>query len=367
MKKITLITILALIVLMSFQTKSYSQYGVKMSIENLVQTAANQVRMDIYITTTGTSGFTHYGSQFWITYTAGFMNAGTGTGTIVSSSITPAPASITWVSASNAFRVNSGAPGAGTVLTTTGDSVLAVRFTLQTSVASFAAMQPGFVLSNTATQSYVYRGVGTKVSPQSVASYLPNTPLPVELASFTSSSNGRDVNLKWQTTKEINNSGFDVERKATTGSWTTIGYVKGSGTTNNTVTYNYSDKKLNAGKYTYRLKQIDYNGNFEYYTLNSDVNVGVPVKFDLSQNYPNPFNPVTKIDYQLPNDSKVMMKLYDEVGREVMTLLNEKQTAGYYTITLNASSLSSGVYFYRLNASGDGKDFVITKKLMVVK
>lgn len=187
--------------------------------------------------------------------------------------------------------------------------------------------------------------------------------MPVTLASLTSNVSGRNIVLNWSTSSEINNAGFDVERKSATGDWQKTGYVKGNGTTNENKTYSYKDMNLQTGKYYYRLKQIDYNGNFEYHNLTDMIEVGVPDKFALSQNYPNPFNPVTKINFDLPKDSKVDMRIYDMLGREVALLLNEVKTAGYYTINFNASRLSSGIYFYRLSTG----DFTSVKKLVVIK
>ncbi len=197
-----------------------------------------------------------------------------------------------------------------------------------------------------------------------------NAPLPVELASFTSLVNGRDITLKWSTDKEFNNAGFDIERKASgTNQWSKVGYVQGKGVSNTRTNYTYDDKKLNSGKYNYRLKQIDNNGNYAYYQLSSEVNIELPKKYDLSQNYPNPFNPVTKIDYDLPFNSRVSIILYDMTGREVKTLVNETAGAGYYTLNFNASSISSGTYFYRLIAKSTVKDgqIIMTKKMVLVK
>jgi hypothetical protein len=112
----------------------------------------------------------------------------------------------------------------------------------------------------------------------------------------------------------------------------------------------------------YRLKQIDFDGQFEYSNV-IEVDAGLPKVFALEQNYPNPFNPTTVISYQLPVASEVSLKVYDVLGKEVMTLVNGRQAAGAYNYTLNASNLSSGVYFYRLRAG----NFVSTKKMMLVK
>lgn len=197
-----------------------------------------------------------------------------------------------------------------------------------------------------------------------------DAPLPVVLSSLTSSINERNVKLNWSTSKEINNSGFDVERAdavAKNLEYVKVGFVGGAGNTNNPVDYSFTDSKLNTGNYKYRLKQIDYNGNFTYYELNGNVEIGVPGKFNLSQNYPNPFNPVTKIDFDLPLNSKVNLVIYDVSGREVKTLVNDERAPGYYTLVFNASSLSSGVYFYRIIAKSSEKDFVAFKKMVLIK
>lgn len=194
--------------------------------------------------------------------------------------------------------------------------------------------------------------------------------LPVELSSFIASSNRNSVELKWITATEINNSGFDIERKPVSGNvWSKIGNVQGSGNSTSPKNYVFNDNNLQTGKYNYRLKQIDYNGNFEYFNLSSEVNVGVPASFDLSQNYPNPFNPMTKINFDLAADSKVSLKVYDMLGREVYSVFNnELKTAGYYTAQLNFGSLASGTYFYRIIAIGlNGQEFITTKKMQLVK
>ncbi len=189
-------------------------------------------------------------------------------------------------------------------------------------------------------------------------------PLPVELASFTSSVNVNKVTLNWSTVTELNNSGFDIERASSgTGSYTKVGNVAGRGNSNTTVNYTFNENNVASGRYNYRLKQIDFNGNFKYYNLSSEVIVGIPAKYDLSQNYPNPFNPTTKINYTLPADGKVSIKLFDMAGKEVANIVNTVQTAGYYSVDFNASNLSSGTYFYTITAN----NFVATKKMMLVK
>lgn len=187
-------------------------------------------------------------------------------------------------------------------------------------------------------------------------------PLPVELKSFTSTVSGNNAILNWTTAKETNNSGFAVERYAE-GIWTEVGFVKGNGTTSLPVDYTYTDKNLNSGLYGYRLKQVDFNGNFEYLDLNGMVAIGSPDRFTLSQNYPNPFNPTTTIVYGIPNNGPVTLKVYDNLGREVRTLVNEPKTAGFYTLTFSAPDLSSGVYFYKLESG----NFVTVKRMILMK
>lgn len=189
-----------------------------------------------------------------------------------------------------------------------------------------------------------------------------NGVLPVELSSFTSTINNRDVTLNWTTQTEINNSGFEIER-AVNGVWTNAGFVAGNGNTTLSHSYSFTDRSLNIGTYSYRLKQIDYNGAFEYHNLTNEVIIGAPSTYSLSQNYPNPFNPSTVINYQLPKAGDVNITVYDLSGKEVKSLVNGKQEAGFYSVSLNASSLSSGVYFYTIRTN----DFTNTKSMLLVK
>jgi hypothetical protein len=200
----------------------------------------------------------------------------------------------------------------------------------------------------------------------SIVSSLADAPLPVMLASFTSVVTGQNIKLNWVTALEQNNSGFDIERKTLTGNFAKVGFLQGHGTVTIPTNYSFEDKNLQTGKYSYRLKQIDNNGNFEYHNLSGTVEIGIPAKFNLSQNYPNPFNPVTKINFDLPKDANVKITVFDISGREIRTLVKEFKTAGYYTVQFDASGISSGVYFYRLMTDGDIKS-VITKKLVLVK
>jgi hypothetical protein len=189
--------------------------------------------------------------------------------------------------------------------------------------------------------------------------------MPVELISFTSIVEKNTVKLRWVTQKEINNSGFSVERTESgkTENWNEIGFVKGKGTSENPITYDYIDRNLMQGKYKYRLKQTDYNGNFEYYNLADEVQVGIPAKYELAQNYPNPFNPSTSISFALPKDGFVNLKIYDLLGREIKTLVNEFKKANIYNIDFNASNFSSGIYYYKINVG----EYTDIKKMMYIK
>jgi len=191
-----------------------------------------------------------------------------------------------------------------------------------------------------------------------------NSAMPVELVSFVSSVHGKNIELKWKTSKEVNNKGFEIERKISGGAWQYAGFVVGAGNTNEMKEYSFEDKNLNTGTYSFRIKQIDFNGNYSYHNLNGTVEIGLPAKFSLSQNYPNPFNPSTKIDFALPVESSVSLKIFDITGKEVMNIINnESLKAGYYTAEINSGGLSTGVYFCRLIAG----NFSSVKKIILLK
>ncbi len=190
--------------------------------------------------------------------------------------------------------------------------------------------------------------------------------VPVEMTSFTASVDKNTVNLLWRTATESNNSGFMIERKSA-GEYEQIGFVPGSGTITEPASYTFKDSNLQPGTYSYRLKQIDFDGTFEYsYSVEADITA--PETFSLYQNYPNPFNPVTRITFSLASNANVTLKVFDALGQEVMTLLNEKLTEGIHTYDLNAAGLNSGVYFYKIDANGeDGSEFINIKKMVLLK
>lgn len=190
--------------------------------------------------------------------------------------------------------------------------------------------------------------------------------VPVELTSFTATANSGVVLLNWSTASETNNNGFEVQRGNGT-DLKTIGFVKGIGTTTKSHSYSFTDQDVNPGTYTYRLKQIDFNGSFSY-SQSINATVEAPRIYSLEQNYPNPFNPNTIINFNLATDSKVTLNVYNVLGQQVDELLNSNLAAGFHTINFNASNLNSGVYFYRLEANGiNGKSFVSIKKMILTK
>jgi len=207
---------------------------------------------------------------------------------------------------------------------------------------------------------------GYEVDPRYYNSdFLPPFSLPVELTSFTAVANLNSVVLNWNTASEINNHGFEIQRNAGTG-FVTVGFVSGHGTTTQVHSYSYTDLNVNPGHYTYRLKQMDFQGSS---SISAEVSVDIfPVSYSLEQNYPNPFNPSTMINFDLKVDSKVSLKVFDILGQQVAQLLNSALLAGGHQINFNASQLNSGVYFYRLDASGiDGTTFSAIKKMMLTK
>jgi PKD repeat protein len=191
--------------------------------------------------------------------------------------------------------------------------------------------------------------------------------VPVELTSFTASVINDKVNLNWETATEINNSGFEVERKVNQNNFEKISFITGFGTSTDKHSYSFSDKPVTEGKISYRLKQIDFNGDVSYSNI-VEVDYNLPKEFSLKQNYPNPFNPSTKISFSIAVDSKVTLAVYNLLGQQVALLVNKEMTAGKYDLNFGAENLTSGTYFYRIDATGkDGKSFTSTKKMIYIK
>lgn len=188
--------------------------------------------------------------------------------------------------------------------------------------------------------------------------------IPVEFTSFSANLNEKnEVILNWETKSELNNYGFEVERSVNDNSnFVKVGFVEGNGTTTESNNYLFTDKTAKSGKYIYRLKQVDFDGKAQY-SVSVEINVTLPNEFSLNQNYPNPFNPSTVISYQLPTTAKVTLKVYDILGNEVRTLVNQIQEEGQYQVSFDASELTTGIYFYSINAG----NFTQTKKMILLR
>ena len=191
--------------------------------------------------------------------------------------------------------------------------------------------------------------------------------LPVELTSFSAKSTEGLVELAWSTATEKNNLGFEVQRSKDGKNFAKIGFIGGQGNSVRTNSYRFTDKPSSEGKYYYRLKQIDYNGTSSYSNV-VNVSMVMPKTFSLEQNYPNPFNPTTNINFNLAVDSRVTLKIFNILGQEVTTLINGQLSSGFHTVSFNAVSFTSGVYFYQLSAQGiDGNNFKSVKKMILNK
>ena len=208
----------------------------------------------------------------------------------------------------------------------------------------------------------LFAGIGVGVSP--------TAPLPVELTSFTAKLIGSNVQLRWVTATEVRNYGFEIERSLTAtlsegegfNNWEKIGFVNGQGNSNSPKEYFFTDTPEGGTKFQYRLKQIDTDGKFVYSSIVS-IEIQPPSQYILNQNYPNRFNPSTVITYSIPISSKVLVKVYDMLGKLVTTLVNENQEAGKYEINFNAGELSNGIYYYKIQSG----NFAATKKMLLLK
>ena len=204
----------------------------------------------------------------------------------------------------------------------------------------------------------------TQFAAQSSGFYKLDAPwfVPVELNSFNASLVNNNIILDWTTASELNNQGFEIEQSFDNEKFNQIGFVPGFGTTTEPKSYSYTDQSVSNGKHYYRLKQIDFDGSVTYSEA-VEAEVSLPANFALEQNYPNPFNPSTAIKYSFPKISFVQIKVFDVLGNEIETLVNEEKPAGTYELNWNASNLPSGVYFYQLKAGS----FFETKKMILMK
>lgn len=203
-----------------------------------------------------------------------------------------------------------------------------------------------------------YDGVFVRPNPPTIGAIEFNNPLPVELTSFIARVSGGRVTLLWETATEVDNYGFEIERRKVSANddsmkvnnWHKVGFVEGHSTTNSPKYYSFEDGNIAPGRYFYRLKQIDNDGDFAYSAeVFADVN-STPSKYRLDQNFPNPFNPSTVITWAIPVDGDVKLSVFNLLGEEVAVLFKGVAKAGNYSSSFDASSLPSGVYVYRLSS-----------------
>lgn len=195
-----------------------------------------------------------------------------------------------------------------------------------------------------------------------------NEIVPVELVSFTVKLEDDRVILTWETATELNNAGFDIERKLDKGEWTKIGYVKGFGTSSIRRNYTFEDNEMSEqGKYYYRLKQQDFDGTYKYYR-SKPIDFRKEWKYELLQNYPNPFNPETSIRVSLPLTSFLTVRVYNLLGQEIQELFSGYLERGLHEFKFNAEQYISGIYLYKVEAKGeDGSAFTETRKMTLLK
>lgn len=200
--------------------------------------------------------------------------------------------------------------------------------------------------------------------------YDDTTYVPVELISFEARVQGNRIVLEWVTASEINNFGFEVQRSNNKNNWQKIGFESGHGTTTEPHHYSFTDEFLQSGKYQYRLKQIDFDGSFKYSKI-VEIVIGLPTEYSLSQNYPNPFNPITKIKFTIPSvtlrqaqsDILVTLKIYEVLGNEIATLVNEEKPAGIYEVEFDGTNFPSGIYFCQLRT----ESYIKVIKMLLLK
>ena len=186
--------------------------------------------------------------------------------------------------------------------------------------------------------------------------------IPVEMVSFDASVNGNLINLKWQTATELNNSGFEIQRKSENTNWTKIGFVNGSGTSSEIKNYSFTDSYSSEGTVYYRLRQIDFDGSSSYSKI-INVDLNSPSNFILNQNYPNPFNPSTTVSFNIPKATNVKLTIYNQIGQQVDELVNRNLEAGSYSYTWNAQDVVTGIYIYELRT----EKVVSVKKMVMMK
>lgn len=226
---------------------------------------------------------------------------------------------------------------------------------------------PGEIVKFITSSNGIWNGTENTINPNNGTNSGPvyDGPLPVDITFFSSAADNNNVVLSWQTAWELNSDRFEISRRIVgTENWVVAGSVKSAGNSNELRNYSFTDKNLTSGQFEYKLIPIDNDGNsVADNSFITSIEIGIPVTFAVSQNYPNPFNPVTKIDFQIPVDALVNVKIYDMAGREVANIVNEFKTAGYYSVQFDGSNLASGMYIYNISAG----NFSTSKRMMMIK
>lgn len=349
------------------QTPNY-----ELLLKNDIKTAPNEYEFDITIRPKApTNSFQLAALQCILTFN-------TEIGSSLSISIIPSSSQLASTQIPNSVNISGDLiqissrtpPGAGNG-TIVNNELRVARFKLTDNVG-FSTQGANLSWRNsldpyTKVNAYV-SGLNTSITSSSNhLNQLDNLPLPVELTNFSAVVIKNMVNLNWQTKTEMNNYGFEIERKASDAEigeadWEKIGFISGYGTSNTTKDYFFTDSKpYGSSKFYYRLKQINIGGNFKH---SDEVEVNLlPNEFVLFQNYPNPFNPVTNIKFALPQNTKITLSVFNILGEEVAALLSEEKQAGIYEVRFDGSKLSSGTYFFRLTAD----DYIQIKTMSLIK
>lgn len=341
--------------------------------------SANVFRFSVYLKNTSAAAVLLSGGQFHMNFDKTILNGGTATLLIDTTGLgTLGPKNPTVITTTTPGQFRTAAPTppgpTGAYTLAPGDSVLVARFRVRNTVP-FLAILPGLEWRTVLPNPFVKYGayintVNTEI--QSAATFfLEQRIIPIELTTFTASVIGRDIQLQWKTATELNSDRFEVERSLKgNAAWQVVGNVKAQGTSTSPKDYTFTDARVSAGKFMYRLKMIDNDGTFKY-SAAIEAEIALPKEFGISQNYPNPFNPTTKIEYQLPVDAKVTLELFSMSGEKIADLVNQDLAAGYYNVDLNSASyrLPSAVYIYRIQAKGKAaaESFVSTKKMVLIK
>jgi hypothetical protein len=293
-------------------------------------------------------------------YSTGSISGGTNTGGLVAYHCAPAVNCFWDVTTSGIGSDGSTSGSAG------GTGLNSTHMKNQSTYTDWDFATPIWKIDASKNNGYPYLKWSENVDPA----------MPVELTSFTAQINDNKIVLNWQTATEVNNYGFEIQKSLvishqSLGNWEKVGFVQGSGNSNSPKEYSFTDENPTAGKIQYRLKQIDIDGNYKYYSTIAEVNISLtdvnvgtrPGVFVLEQNYPNPFNPTTRIKYSIPNSSEVKIKVYNILGTEIATLVNGYKEAGNYEIEFNADKLTSGLYIYQITA---GK-YSETRKMILLR